>query len=61
MVRINIPAILLPYLRAAITTIISQAGFGTIVFPLINIYEIAASHPVNILDYTQSPIQQGPK
>jgi preprotein translocase subunit SecB len=50
MVRINIPAILLPYLRSSITTILSQAGFGTIVLPLINIYEIAKNNPIRIQD-----------
>jgi preprotein translocase subunit SecB len=53
MVQINIPAILLPYLRSAITTILSQAGFGTIVLPLINIYEIAKQQTTEILDYTK--------
>jgi preprotein translocase subunit SecB len=57
MARINIPAILLPYLRSAITTILSQAGFGTIVLPLINIYEIAKNQPVDILNYTESAAQ----
>jgi preprotein translocase subunit SecB len=52
MVRYNIPAILMPYLRSAITTIVSQAGFGTVVLPLINFYEIAKNNPVEILDYT---------
>jgi preprotein translocase subunit SecB len=52
MVRYNIPAILMPYLRSAITTIVSQAGFGTVVLPLLNIYEIAQKKPVEILDYT---------
>jgi preprotein translocase subunit SecB len=54
MVQINIPAILLPYLRSAITTILSQAGFGTIVLPLINIHEVAKQHPVKISDYTKN-------
>jgi preprotein translocase subunit SecB len=55
MVHVNIPAILLPYLRSAITTILSQAGFGTIVLPLINIYEMTKQNPVEILDYTTPP------
>jgi preprotein translocase subunit SecB len=60
MVRYNIPAILMPYLRAAITTIVSQAGFGMIVLPLINVYEIAKKQPVKILDYTM-PFASGPQ
>jgi preprotein translocase subunit SecB len=55
MVHVNIPAILLPYLRSAITTILSQAGFGTIVLPLINVHEVTRRKPVEILDYTKSP------
>ncbi|MDR1286539.1 MAG: protein-export chaperone SecB [Treponema sp.] len=55
MVHINIPAILLPYLRSAITTILSQAGFGTIILPLINVHEVTRQKPVEILDYTKPP------
>jgi preprotein translocase subunit SecB len=55
MVRVNIPAILLPYLRSAITTILSQAGFGTIVVPLINVHEAVREKPIEILDYTKPP------
>ncbi|GHV04717.1 hypothetical protein FACS189485_10610 [Spirochaetia bacterium] len=54
MASYNIPTILLPYLRSAITTVISQSGFGTFVLPLINIYEIARKNPVEIIDYTKS-------
>jgi preprotein translocase subunit SecB len=53
-VRYNIPAILMPYLRSAITTIVSQAGFGTVVLPLINVYEIAKKNQIEILDFTRS-------
>jgi preprotein translocase subunit SecB len=54
MVRYNIPAILMPYLRSAITTIITQAGFGTVVLPLLNVYEMAKEKPIEILDFTKS-------
>jgi preprotein translocase subunit SecB len=54
MVQINIPTILLPYLRSTITTVISQAGFGTIVLPLINIHEIAEKQTVAIIDHTNN-------
>jgi preprotein translocase subunit SecB len=53
MVRYNIPAILMPYLRSAITTIVSQAGFGTVVLPLINVYEIAKKNQIEIFDFTR--------
>jgi preprotein translocase subunit SecB len=52
MVKINIPAILMPYLRATMTNILSGAGFGTVLFPLINMYELAEKSTVQIIDYT---------
>jgi len=58
MVQINIPAILLPYLRSTVTTVLSQAGFGSVILPLINIHEIAQKHPVEINDFT---INEPPK
>jgi preprotein translocase subunit SecB len=48
--KINLPAILMPYLRASMTNILSGAGFGTILFPLINIYELAKNQDLPILD-----------
>jgi preprotein translocase subunit SecB len=50
MVRFNIPAILMPYIRSAITSILAQAGFGTIVLPLINVYEIAKNMSIQVID-----------
>lgn len=38
LVKKQIPSILFSYLRSAITNIFASAGFGSIVFPLINIY-----------------------
>lgn len=35
------PAILMPYLRAAITSALANAGFGGVILPLINIYAAA--------------------
>jgi preprotein translocase subunit SecB len=52
MVKINMPAILMPYLRAAMTNILSSAGFGTVLFPLINMYELAEKSTIQIIDYT---------
>jgi hypothetical protein len=40
----------MPYLRASMTNILSGAGFGTILFPLINIYELAKNQGLPILD-----------
>ena len=33
----QMPAILLPYLRATMTTLLASAGFGSVIIPLINI------------------------
>ncbi|MCH3915955.1 MAG: protein-export chaperone SecB [Spirochaetia bacterium] len=35
--KYTMPAILFPYLRATITTTFATAGFGAIIFPLINV------------------------
>jgi preprotein translocase subunit SecB len=41
LVRIQMPAILMPYLRGAITSFLANAGFGAVLFPLINVQELA--------------------
>jgi Preprotein translocase subunit SecB len=41
LVRTQIPAILLPYLRGTATTLLANAGFGSIILPLINIQEVS--------------------
>lgn len=41
LVRIQIPALLLPYLRGAMTTLLANGGFGSIMLPLINIHRVA--------------------
>jgi preprotein translocase subunit SecB len=51
-VKINLPAILMPYLRASMTNILASAGFGTVLFPLVNIYELAKSQNLPILEHT---------
>lgn len=40
--KVQIPALLLPYLRGTITSFLANAGFGTLIFPLINIHAAAA-------------------
>jgi hypothetical protein len=52
---VNIPALLMPYLRAAITNTLSSAGLGTILFPLVNIYEMAKKTPSKLIDHTVPP------
>lgn len=41
LVFIQIPAILLPYLRSTITGLLANSGFGSVIFPLINIHAYA--------------------
>jgi preprotein translocase subunit SecB len=41
LVRIQIPALLLPYLRGTITSLLANAGYGTVILPLINIHALA--------------------
>jgi preprotein translocase subunit SecB len=50
--KINLPAILMPYLRASMTNILSGAGFGTVLFPLVNIYELAKNQNLPIVDHS---------
>jgi hypothetical protein len=48
-----------PYLRAAITNALANAGFGTILFPLVNIYEMAKDTSIPIIDHTiPSPAEE---
>jgi len=41
LVKYQIPTILFSYLRSTITTFIANAGFGTFIFPLINVVELS--------------------
>jgi preprotein translocase subunit SecB len=50
--KINLPALLMPYLRATMTNILSTAGFGTVLFPLVNIYELAKKQDFQLIDHT---------
>jgi preprotein translocase subunit SecB len=51
--KINLPALLMPYLRATMTNILSNAGFGTILFPLVNVYELAKAQNLSIIDRSE--------
>jgi len=51
--KINLPALLMPYLRATMTNILSNAGFGTMLFPLVNIYELVRTQNLSIIDHTK--------
>lgn len=48
LVKLQIPALLLPYARATITALLANAGFGSIVLPLINLHEAAKETIGNI-------------
>jgi len=41
LVKVQIPAILFPYVRATITSLFANAGFGSVILPLINMTELA--------------------
>jgi len=41
LVRVQIPALLFPYLRGTITLLLANAGFGSVIMPLINVNELA--------------------
>jgi hypothetical protein len=41
LVLIQIPAILFPYLRSSVTSILANSGFGSVILPLINIHAVA--------------------
>jgi preprotein translocase subunit SecB len=41
LVKIQIPALLLPYLRGTISSFLANSGFGAFIFPLINIHAAA--------------------
>lgn len=43
MVKVHIPAILMPYLRSAITGFLAAAGYGGVVLPLINMHALIES------------------
>lgn len=50
LVRIQIPALLFPYLRAALTNSLASSGFGGVYLPLINVHEIARNSDLNIIE-----------
>jgi len=48
LVKLQIPAILLPYARSAITSLMAHGGYGSIILPLINIHEVAKNTLANV-------------
>lgn len=51
-VKNHIPALLFPYLRSTVTSFLANAGFGSWVFPLINLHKISEDSKIeiNIID-----------
>ncbi len=51
LVKVQAPAILFPYLRATLTSLLSNAGFGSFILPLLNVQEMAkhTAAPLEIL------------
>lgn len=53
-VKFQFPTILFPYLRSAVTNIFASAGFGSIIFPLINVHNLIANqqkhNPIKVID-----------
>ena len=48
LIKNQAPAILLPYLRAAITNILASSGFDTVILPLVNIQAAAKTAHIEI-------------
>lgn len=40
LVKVQIPALLFPYVRATVTSLLANAGFGSVILPLINMNEV---------------------
>ena len=53
-IKIQAPSLLLPYLRSTITSYFANAGYGPIIFPLINVHKMAeeamADFQIKIID-----------
>lgn len=50
LVKVQIPVLLFPYLRSAITSIFAHAGLGSTILPLINVQELAKSANLSITE-----------
>ena len=60
LVMIQIPALLLPFLRPAVASLLLNAGFPGVVFPLINVHALAADASKRLSIREVEPIQQPP-
>ncbi len=54
LIKIQAPALLFPYIRSTLTSLLSNAGFGSFILPLMNIQEMAkqstATADIKIVD-----------
>lgn len=50
LIKHQAPAILFPYLRSAISSVIASSGFSLVVLPLINIYELSKTVSIEIVE-----------
>lgn len=59
LIKIQTHAILLPYLRATVTTVLGVAGFGNLIVPLFNVQKMAAEalSSVDIQIHEDPPIE----
>ena len=48
LVKVQLPALLLPYLRGTVTSVLANAGFGSVILPLVNIHEMAKQSMQNV-------------
>ncbi len=48
LVKVHAPAILFPYVRSTLTSLLSNAGFGSFILPLLNIQEMAKQAPATL-------------
>lgn len=50
LIKVQAPTILFPYVRSAITMMLTTAGFSTIIMPLVNVAAIAKTLSIKIED-----------
>ena len=50
LIKHQAPAILFPYLRSDISSVIASSGFSLVVLPLINIYELSKTVSIEIVE-----------
>ena len=57
LVKIQIPMILFPYLRSAVTSIFAHGGLGSFLFPSINVQELAKNASLQIQEIEEHFLQ----